>query len=100
MRTMICLVVGLLSFMPSGVRAEPTELECLTEAVLAESTLARGEPIEADQAVAYTIYLRSQDPRFGPGVCKTVHTRYAHTAYRMVKKWIKKGKKRLVRQAY
>jgi hypothetical protein len=70
-----------------------TELDCLTEAVLAESTLAK-EPIEGDQIVAYSIYLRSTRT-WGPGICTTIGRRYAKSAYRSVK-----IKKKGARKAY
>ena len=67
-----------------------TEEDCLTEAVLAESTLAK-EPLAADQQVAYSIVLRTIDGRFGPTICETVNLSYPRTTYKKVKIKVKKA---------
>jgi len=67
-----------------------TEEDCLTEAVLAESTLAK-EPFEGDQLVAYSIVLRTIDGRFGSTICETVNLSYPRTTYKKVKIKVKKA---------
>ena len=67
----IAALAGAVTHAPSFL----AERGCLAEAVLAESELAK-EPEDADQMVAYDIYQRSVDGRWGKTLCDTVAMKY------------------------
>jgi|GEM_PF-4712710 len=88
MRSFLLTALAVLVFVQTAHAR--TDLDCLSEAVLAESTMAK-EPLEADQAVAYSVHLRSLDGRWGKTVCDTVNKRYGVKKVELIK--VKKSKK-------